>query len=132
MSPNARTHYQQKAKLVREYRAHAEEEAMAAAFAAGLPSPIKQPVTLITYWNRRRVFPDADNILASLKSAFDGFSDAGIWTDDRVTVHLPICRRANKLDPRVEVQIFDGLPSGIENLINHVLEEDCKWHRITE
>jgi len=127
-----RTHYQTKAKLVREYRAHAKEEAMAAAFNSLLSEPMKQPVTLITYWNRRRVAPDADNILASLKSAFDGFTDAGIWSDDRVTVHLPICRKADKLDPRVEVQLFDGLPPKIEDLISLVMKEDCKWQVTTE
>jgi Holliday junction resolvase RusA-like endonuclease len=105
---------------------------MAAAFNSLLSEPMKQPVTLITYWNRRRVAPDADNILASLKSAFDGFTDAGIWSDDRVTVHLPICRKADKLDPRVEVQLFDGLPPKIEDLISLVMKEDCKWQVTTE
>ena len=36
---------------------------------------------------RRR---DKDNLLASLKAAFDGLTDAGVWTDDSEATYLPV------------------------------------------
>lgn len=105
---------------------------MAAAFEAGLKSPIAVPVTQVAYWNRRRVAPDADNILSSLKAAWDGVTDSGVWEDDRLTVHLPVCRRADKLNPRVEIRIFDGLPPNLEDLITQTMREDCRWQATTK
>ena len=105
---------------------------MASAYEHKLEEPIKQPVTQIAYYNKRRVRPDADNILASLKPVFDGLTDAGIWTDDRLTVHLPIRRLADKDHPRVEIIITDGVPEGVGDLVNFIIEEEKKWHLLTK
>ena len=122
----------QKAKLVREYREHAAEEAMACAYQHKLKEPIKQPVTQIAYFNKRRVRPDADNILASLKPVFDGFTDAGIWTDDRLTVHLPVRRLADKDHPRVEIIITDGMPDDVGDVVTSIMKEEEKWQVSTK
>ena len=75
LSPNARPHYMAKHKAVREYRA--------TAFYRGrgqkrLQNPFVAVLPLVRTRRRR----DIDNVLAGLKSALDGLSDAGWWSDD--------------------------------------------------
>lgn len=53
---------------------------------------------------RRR---DGDNLLASMKSAFDGLVDAGVFTDDSGLIHLPVQKSIDKESPRVEITIWN-------------------------
>ncbi len=117
LSPNARTHWRERSKLVQNYRDEARQEAMAAAHEQGIDSPFALPVVHIAYFNKRDVKPDGDNILASLKSAFDGFSDAGIWSDDRLCFYFPIQREQDKDSPRVEVTIYEDLPPDYDEIL---------------
>ena len=75
LSPNARPHYMAKHKAVREYRA--------TAFYRGrgqkrLQNPFVAVLPLVSTRRRR----DIDNVLAGLKSALDGLTDAEWWNDD--------------------------------------------------
>jgi len=51
---------------------------------------------------------DADNANASMKAAFDGLTDAGVWIDDKVVSHLPSTLAVDKNSPRVEVIVTEG------------------------
>ena len=75
LSPNARPHYMAKHKAVRAYRAMAYYRG---AGGKRLQNPFCAVLPIVTTRRRR----DLDNVLAGLKSAFDGFSDAGWWSDD--------------------------------------------------
>jgi len=80
LSPNARCHWAKKAKIVKSYRERAKWFCF------------KEIVTLKESWKRakytaRFYFPtsrrrDADNAIASLKSALDGVADAGLVVND--------------------------------------------------
>jgi len=51
---------------------------------------------------RRR---DRDNLLASLKAAFDGLADAGLVADDSGLIHMPVEQYIDRADPRVELVV---------------------------
>lgn len=50
---------------------------------------------------------DQDNLISSLKSGFDGLTDAGLWVDDRDIFYLPPERSKSADNPRVELVIHE-------------------------
>lgn len=104
LHPNARPHYMTKARAAKAYRAEAQWEAFQECGDSVGPG-LKSARVQITWYSKTKRRPDADNALASLKSAFDGFTDAGVWEDDRDTDYAPIVFAVDKLNPRVEVEI---------------------------
>lgn len=125
LSPNSRCYWAKKAKRVREYREHAKEAAMYAAHRHDLKEPFVVPVVQIAYYNARKTKPDADNILASMKSAFDGFTDAGVWKDDRFCFYFPVRRECDRKNPRVEVVITEKLPKGYNKILEKIMRDQC-------
>lgn len=121
LSPNARKHWRVKSKLVKEYRIHACEQAMAAAYDQGIGEPFRHPVVLMKYWNSRNVRPDGDNIIASMKSAMDGFEDAGMFLNDNFCFYFPVWRLVDKSNPRVEVTIFPEIPKNVGEILNDMI-----------
>ena len=109
LSPNARPHYMAKARKTKKYR---QTVAMLARLKRP-ERPWKNALVLTTWYfktNRRR---DRDNLLASMKSAFDGLADGGVVEDDAGFVHLPPVIKVDKEQPRVVITVerFDGLDS---------------------
>ena len=79
LSPNARAHYQEKAKKVKRYRADSKLLCTGLVQAtAGVPESVHATLTFHPPDKRRR---DMDNMLASLKPGLDGVVDA-IGVDD--------------------------------------------------
>lgn len=108
LSPNARCHWRVKAKATKQYRFVAVWEACKE---CGLVGPRWKAARVQVRWftkTKRR--PDADNALASLKAAFDGLTDAGVWVSDRETQYEPIVFGVDKVSPRVEVEIMEVKP----------------------
>lgn len=101
LSPNARPHYMAKARAVRKYRTLAWAEARSQKVRPGWATAEAQ-ATFYVATNRRR---DRDNLLASLKPAFDGLVDAGVLSDDSGLTHLPVLIVVDADRPRVEVAI---------------------------
>ena len=82
LRPNSRTHWRKKAQAVKAYRLAAR---LAARTTLGMDAPpcwVKARVKVI-WRSRTLIHPDPDNIIASLKAAFDGLADAGIVENDR-------------------------------------------------
>lgn len=125
LSPNKRVHWAKKAKKIKEYRQHAMEMAMASAFDTDMKEPFVTPVVQISYFNARNVKPDADNILAAMKSAFDGFTDAGIWKDDRFCFYFPVRRECDRTAPRVEITITEKLPKNYNEILENIMRDQC-------
>jgi crossover junction endodeoxyribonuclease RusA len=100
LSPNSRCHWRAKAAAVKAYRS----AALIAAYAKGKPRFESANVQCKFYFrdSRRR---DGDNLLASMKSAFDGLVDAGIFSDDAGLTHLPVEKNKDTKNPRVEIHI---------------------------
>ena len=108
LKPNARPHYMVKAKATKGYRngaylfATMEYSAM-----RKRPPKWKSARVSIRWYTKTKRRPDADNALASLKAAFDGLTDAGVWADDRNTSFDPIVFAVDKASPRVELTITE-------------------------
>ena len=86
LRPNARVHYHARGRAVKQYRGLARVLARSAM--TGTPRWTAATVGATWYFptQRRR---DRDNLLASLKAAFDGLVDAGLLADDSGLQHLP-------------------------------------------
>ena len=75
LSPNGRVHYMVRHKAVHRYRTLASYQGRGQ---KRLAKPVCAILPLVATRRRR----DLDNVLASLKSALDGLTDAGWWADD--------------------------------------------------
>lgn len=92
LSPNARPHYQAKAKRVRQLREAAKFAAVSARNTVG-GGPLFRGVIHVRAtigWPKGRRRVDGDNALASLKACWDGFTDAHLWSDDRYCLFHPV------------------------------------------
>jgi len=105
LSPNARCHWSAKAKAARSYRLAAWAAAQSAT--TGIPERwLKASVQIIAYYPTRR-HPDPDNLIASLKAAFDGIADAGVVANDRgLWPERPVIE-VDKNNPRIELTITE-------------------------
>ena len=99
LHPNARVVWQAKARATFSYRRAAFLAAKD--YAYGWEAAEVQ-ATFYVKTNRRR---DRDNLLASLKAAFDGLADAGLVADDCGRTHLPVQIAVDKASPRVEIVV---------------------------
>jgi len=89
LSPNWRGHWATKAKDVRLYRELAN---VMARQALGRQDPPRWKAATVqaTFFFPDRRRRDKDNLLASLKAAFDGLADAGVVENDAGFTHLPV------------------------------------------
>lgn len=104
LSPNGRTHWAKKARLVRAERMRACVLALSCKH-AGYGFPWKSATVSIEARYKTTVFADRDNILASLKSTFDGLQDARIVTDDNHFEIGKITRIKDKENPGITITI---------------------------
>ena len=106
LSPNTRVHWSRKAKAVKRYRRLAWATA-AEASGPGMPEMwAKASVAIAAYYPTRR-HPDPDNLIASLKAAFDGLADAGIVSNDRGLWPLRPEIFTDRANPRIELTITE-------------------------
>ena len=80
LRPNFRGHWARKSTAASALRKLAKWRAMEAL--AGAVLNWKKATVLITWESTTARHPDPDNIIASLKSAFDGLQDAGVVLND--------------------------------------------------
>ena len=101
-----------KAMATKAYRQHAEDRAIKAICAEGCGWETVQSATVeIAGFFKTVAFPDKDNLLFSLKAAFDGFTDARVWTDDKDATYLPPTRAKDAKNPRIELVIHAEEPA---------------------
>lgn len=99
LSPNARVHWSVKAKATKAYRKEAGWKTIEAKEKVCGDGPIYLHVYFYPPDDRRR---DGTNMLASLKSAFDGIADALHVNDIRFHVTYEVCK---KFPPRGMVRV---------------------------
>jgi len=104
LSPNGRTHWAKKARLVRAERMRACVLALSCKH-AGYGFPWSSATVTIEARFKTVRFQDFDNILASLKPSLDGFQDAGIVTDDNHFEIGKITRIKDKENPGITITI---------------------------
>ena len=99
LSPNARVCWQAKSKATKRYRA--------ASFfiAQQFPRRWARAESEATFYFKDRRRRDRDNLLASLKAAFDGIAAAGVVEDDADLTHLPVRLEVDRIAPRVEIRL---------------------------
>lgn len=92
LSPNAshrgKSHWAHTA-AVKAYRHEAYIAAKQILQLSRLMPPHWAAAAVKVTWCRRRPFPDPDNLIATMKAAFDGLVDAGVLADDNELLHLP-------------------------------------------
>jgi crossover junction endodeoxyribonuclease RusA len=91
LSPNSRCHWAQKATAKSAQRNTAHQLIRSELIKSGDRRPMWKTANVqivVTPPDRRR--RDKDNLLASLKAAFDGAQDAGLIADDSGLTYLPI------------------------------------------
>jgi crossover junction endodeoxyribonuclease RusA len=112
LSPNARSHWAVRSKAAKRQHAVAYCET-----AETLQRPDATFWEAETHGVRCRWFfrdrrrRDADNLLASMKHAFDGIASA-LGVDDRTFVHWPAVIGYDRDRPRVEVDVWTLDPEG--------------------
>jgi len=111
LSPNARVRWAARAAAVKRYRESARLVALVA-LARKKPLWTKARVWCRFYFaspHRR----DRDNLLASMKPAFDGLADAGVVADDCGMIHQAVEVAIDRSRPRVEIDVR-GAAGGVE------------------
>jgi Holliday junction resolvase RusA-like endonuclease len=108
LSPNSRSHWGTKARHTQNYRAAAMLATKAALKRERPPGWLKAECQVSAFYSvmRRR---DTDNLIASLKSAFDGIADTGVISNDSGLIHLPAIIGRDVKNPRIEITIT-GIP----------------------
>ena len=126
--PNSRPHWRAKAKAVQDYRAKALAAAQEA-LGGKYPPYLEAALVHIKFYNKTARKMDGDNIIASMKSAIDGLTDAGIFDDDREVMYLPPLREKDKDNPRIELLIFecddeDPVVKSLNNMLKTLGDEE--------
>ena len=104
LSPNARCHYQAKARAVKKYRMDcglATRDAMNRSRIKSFPWNTAKATPV--FFHRQRRNRDQDNATASLKAAFDALADAGVIANDAGLRQMPPVLQVDSDDPRVEL-----------------------------
>tara|TARA_B110000444_G_C18724334_1_gene540068 strand:+ start:102 stop:485 length:384 start_codon:yes stop_codon:yes gene_type:complete len=110
LQPNHRCHWRAKARAVKLYR----NVACGVVLGTFIPNePLGSLLVQATFYHASKRRRDRDNLLASLKAAFDGMTDAGLVADDSLMVHLPVKTEIDRDNPRVVIRIAEGEFSGI-------------------
>lgn len=114
LSPNARAHWAVRSKAAKRLHAVAFCETMDVLHDLTIQGGTitrcdfrsAEPIGVRCRWSfRDRRRRDADNLLASLKHAFDGIAEA-LGVDDRLFVHWPADIGYDRERPRVEVDLW--------------------------
>jgi Holliday junction resolvase RusA-like endonuclease len=75
----------------------------------GLMQYWKRATVKCRFFFRTKARRDGDNIAASCKAYWDGFTDAGLWVDDCGVTHLPPEILHDAKNPRVEIEVTETL-----------------------
>lgn len=105
LSPNARCHWALKAIKVKWYRKTAGYTVLSDCPEVIEDEPMESAAVQCVFFFKDKRRRDGDNLLASMKSAFDGLVDAGVFSDDSGLTHLPVVQSKDKDNPRVEIHI---------------------------
>lgn len=105
LSPNARNHWRTVWKAKKYYRQIASANARLAYNGHPFKSATCEARFYFKNDKRKR---DRDNLLASLKSAFDGLADGGLIENDRDLTHLPVKVGIDDERPRVELHVTEA------------------------
>lgn len=104
LSPNARCHWAEKAKLTKAHRTRAMLLALATLPATRQPKWEKATVQ-VQWFSRTAKVQDEDNLIATLKHVGDALQDTQIVTNDRGLTWLPPIQSKDARNPRVVLTV---------------------------
>jgi Holliday junction resolvase RusA-like endonuclease len=108
LSPNSRCHWSTKAKAAKKARRNGALAAFVAGFNALTFANYEHRLHFwIDIYAKTKNYPDADNMLSSLKSALDGIADALELNDRRFVPH-PFVRDETHKGGKVVIRITKG------------------------
>lgn len=108
LSPNSRIHWSIKAKAAKKARSDAFYIVLAAGFDKNTFAGYGHRLHIwIDIYAKTKNYPDADNMLSSLKSALDGIADALELNDRRFVPH-PFVKNETHKGGRVVIRITKG------------------------
>lgn len=108
LSPNARTHWAEKAKLTKASRKAAYFAALEALNLRKPPGWLKARLEVRAFFKTLN-FPDPTNFPLSLKAAIDGIADAGIIANDKgLWPERPVFAKDTG-NPRMEITITEEI-----------------------
>ena len=108
LSPNSRCHWSKKALAAKKARSDAFVIARAAGFNKSTFAGYEHRLHFwIDIYAKTKNYPDADNMLSSLKSALDGIADALELNDRRFIPH-PFVEDATYKGGKVVIRITKG------------------------
>jgi crossover junction endodeoxyribonuclease RusA len=111
LSPNARVHWGRRHRHSKVYREAARAATLEATMDSSIGLDWSRAEVQTVFYHRDRRKRDQDNLIAMMKSAYDGIADL-LSVDDVGWVHVRIERRIDKGDPRVEVTLTRVEDSG--------------------
>jgi Holliday junction resolvase RusA-like endonuclease len=103
--PNSRCHYMAKSREVFRSRETCEAVVRMAMSDSGIVGGWRKATVQAVFRFPFRRTRDSDNMLASLKSVFDGLRDAGLIVDDSGLTHLPVIHFVSIERPGVTLKI---------------------------
>jgi crossover junction endodeoxyribonuclease RusA len=106
LSPNARAHWGTKSRAVKAYRWAARIVAMSEWDSTRDPLGEADIVCVFHFGVKDKTRRDRDNLLASMKSAFDGIADAGVVANDSSFRH-EVQIGEPSAEPHVEIIISE-------------------------
>lgn len=106
LSPNSRGHWAPKARAVKQYRMIAFIAARNAGAGRGPAWESAEVRAVFCVPDARR--RDPDNLMASLKAAWDGIVDAKQLTDDKALIIHPPKVVVDRKWPRVEIELTEA------------------------
>ena len=104
LSPNSRCHWRLKARVVAHHRTTARVMVCMSTHTPPAYRAASCEPRFFFAQNRKR---DRDNLLASLKSSFDGLADGGLIVNDSAMTYLPVVVAIDRTNPRVELHITE-------------------------
>ncbi|MDO8344800.1 MAG: hypothetical protein Q7T48_16475 [Cellvibrio sp.] len=108
LSPNSRCHWSQKARAAKKARSDAFYITRAAGIDESVFAGCEHKLHLwIDVYPKTKNYPDADNVLSSLKSALDGIADA-LRLNDRKFIPHPFVKAETHLGGKVVIRITKG------------------------
>ena len=108
LSPNSRIHWSIKAKAAKKARSDAFYIAIMAGFNKSTFAGYDNRLHIwIDIYAKTKNYPDADNMLSSLKSAIDGIADALELNDRRFVPH-PFVKNETVKGGKVVIRISTG------------------------
>lgn len=116
LSPNESPNRYKKQRLIKKRRRNVMYETIMHVRNAGMKDDLrwKHVTATIMWYHKTWQRPDRDNVIAWLKSTFDGIEESGLILNDKYLRPMPPEFQEDKERPRVEITLMETDADGKE------------------